>query len=59
MEKRIALIKIVSLAPVGFMYRYPVCFVYEVIAIREGWLMLGNRAFSGGEMDEIISFMVT
>ena len=41
------------------MYRYPVCFVYEVIAIREGWLMLGNRAFSGGEMDEIISFMVT
>ena len=36
-------------------------FVYEVIAIRprEGWLMLGNHEFSRGEMDEIISFMVT
>jgi len=36
-----------------------VCFVYEVIAISESWLMLGNRDFSRGEMDEIISFVVT
>jgi len=40
----------------GFMDR--VCFVYEVIAIREGWLMFGNHDFSRGEMDEIISFIV-
>ena len=33
--------------------------MYEVIAIREGWLMLGNHNFSRGEMGEIISFMVT
>ena len=30
--------------PVGFMDR--VCFVYEVIAIRDGRLMLGNNDFS-------------
>jgi len=39
----------------GFMDR--VCFVYEVIAIREGWLMFGNHDLSRGEMDEIISFI--
>ena len=37
--------------PVGFMDH--VCFAYEVIAIREGWLMLGNHDFFRGEMDEI------
>jgi len=52
MEKRIALIK-----KLCFMDR--VCFVCEVIAIREDWLMLGNRNFSRGEMDEINLFMVT
>ena len=36
-----------------------VCFVYEVIAISESWLMLGNRDFSRGEMNEIMSFVVT
>jgi len=36
-----------------------VCFVREVIAIRGGWLMLGNHDFSRGEMGDIISFMVT
>jgi len=41
----------VSHLPVGFMDH--VCFVYEVIAIREGWLMLGNHDFFKGEMDEI------
>ena len=43
--------------PVGFMNH--ACFVYEVIAIREGWLMLGSHDFSGEETDKIISFMVT
>jgi len=33
--------------------------VIEVIAIREFWLMLGNHDFSRGQIDEIISFMVT
>ena len=46
MEKGIALIK-----KLCFMDR--VCFVCEVIAIREDWLMLGNRNFFRGEMDEI------
>jgi len=56
MAKGMALIKkIVSHLPVGFMDR--VCFEYEVIAIREGWLMLGNHDFSRGEMDEVISFI--
>ena len=36
-----------------------ICFMYEVIAIRQGWLMLGKHDFSVGEMGEIISFMVT
>jgi len=45
-KKRIALIK-----KLCFMDR--VRSVCEVIAIREDWLMLGNRNFSRGEMDEI------
>ena len=45
MKIRIALIKnFLSHLPAGFMDR--VCFVYEVIAIREGWIMLGNNDFS-------------
>jgi len=39
--------------PAGFVDR--VCFVYEVIAVRKGWLMLGNHDFSREEMDEVTS----
>jgi len=53
--KKIALIKILFLT--CFMDR--VCFMYEVIAITEGWLLLRNHDFSRGQTDEIISFMVT
>jgi len=35
------------------------CVVYEVIAVREGWLMMGNRDFCRAEMDEIVPFVVT
>ena len=28
-----------------------VCFVYEAVAIREGWLMFGNHDFSRREVD--------
>ena len=47
----------VSYLPVCFMDR--VCFMYEVIAITEGWLLLRNHDFSRGQTDEIILFMVT
>ena len=46
----------VSYLSVGFMER--ACFVYEVMAIREGWLTLVTHNLCREEIDDIISYLV-
>jgi len=56
MEKNCFVEYFVSYLPVGFMKR--ACFVYEVIAIRKGWLTLVNCNLCREQIDDIISYLV-